>query len=110
MVLALGVAMALVAGVLVVSLSPGEATPGEVTFLSTLAGAAVGAVAAYLGITQLGGNKMSPAPKTPEPPAPEPEDEPTGGPEPETPPEYDDEAAKEYDDAVDEGGGMGPAE
>jgi hypothetical protein len=47
--LAIGVAVALIAGVLAVELSPGKVTAEEAGFLSTLGGAAIGALAAYLG-------------------------------------------------------------
>ena len=53
LVLAVGVAIALVAGVLTAELTPTKVTSEEIAFLSTLGGASVGAVAAYLGIRHI---------------------------------------------------------
>lgn len=50
LVLAVGVSIALVAGVLTAELTPTRITSEEIAFLSTLGGASVGAIAAYLGI------------------------------------------------------------
>ena len=128
MVLALGVAIALVSGVLTAELTPNAVTPQETTFLSTLGGAMVGALATYLGVTHInrpnGGNDMEtetperdepvepsapePEPTEPEPEPTEPEPEPTE-PEPEpapAPPEPDpDFPDEEVDDMTQ---GMGP--
>ena len=49
-VLALGVSITLVAGILIAGLSPGAITSEEVSFLSTLGGAIIGAIATYLGV------------------------------------------------------------
>jgi hypothetical protein len=49
-ILALGVATALVSGVLSAEITPGKVTSQEVSFFSTLGGAIVGAVATYLGV------------------------------------------------------------
>lgn len=50
LVLSVGISVALVAGVLTAELTPTKVTSEEIAFLSTLGGASVGAVAAYLGI------------------------------------------------------------
>jgi branched-subunit amino acid ABC-type transport system permease component len=65
LVLSVGVAVALVAGVLTAELTPTKVTSEEIAFLSTLGGASVGAVAAYLGIRHRGDDEP------PEPPEPE---------------------------------------
>lgn len=52
-VLAAGVAIALVLGVLTAELSPSKITTEEISFLATLGGAAIGAVSAYLGIRHI---------------------------------------------------------
>jgi len=52
-VLALGVAITLVAGDITAEITPGKVTTEEVSFLSTLAGAIVGAVATYLGVRHI---------------------------------------------------------
>lgn len=67
LVLATGVSVALVAGVLTAELTPTKVTSEEIAFLSTLGGASVGAVAAYLGIRHID--------NTPDPPDPEPEED-----------------------------------
>jgi hypothetical protein len=78
--LAVGVSIALVAGVLTAELTPTKVTSEEIAFLSTLGGASVGAVAAYLGNRHQRSDDMTiedpdvePAPE----PEPEPEPEPT---------------------------------
>lgn len=71
-VLALGVAIALVAGVLSAEITPGSVTPQEGSFFSTLGGAIVGAVATYLGVTHTqsrnGGNAMRETTESPDRP------------------------------------------
>lgn len=64
-VLAVGVSVALVSGVLTSELTPGAVTTQEVSFLSTLGGAVVGALAAYLGIRHAGENGDTPPTPTP---------------------------------------------
>jgi hypothetical membrane protein len=54
LVLAAGVALALVGGTFTAELTPHMITSEEIAFLSTLGGASVGAVAAYLGIRHNG--------------------------------------------------------
>jgi outer membrane biosynthesis protein TonB len=110
-VLALGVAIALVAGFLAAELSPGAVTSEEVSLLSTLGGAAIGAVAAYMGVMH------SPAPA---PPPSVPPDQPTKGgavettpvpePEPEPTPEPEPDPEPSEEDADDMTQGMGPGE
>lgn len=70
-VLAIGVAVTLVAGIVTAELTPGPVTTQEVSLLSTIAGAIVGAVAAYLGI-QSNNNRRSNSMET-QTPEPEPE-------------------------------------
>ena len=68
-VLACGVSVALVGGIITAELTPGAVTTQEVSLFSTLAGAIVGAVAAYLGIQHNGGNdSMRETTETPERP------------------------------------------
>lgn len=74
LVLATGVAVALVSGVLAAELTPTKITSEEIAFLSTLGGAAVGAIAAYLGNHALDRSDMTTSDPTP---TPEPEPEPT---------------------------------
>lgn len=84
LVLSVGVAVALVSGVLTAELTPTKITSEEIAFLSTLGGATVGAIAAYLGI-HTDRSDMTEDPQDPtEPTEPEPtEPEPTE-PEPDT--------------------------
>jgi predicted anti-sigma-YlaC factor YlaD len=69
LVLALGVTIALVAGFITAELTPGAVTTEEISLLSTIAGAAVGAVATYLGVR---------SPPRPDPPEPTSTDPPKG--------------------------------
>lgn len=55
--LAIGIALALLAGVLTAELTPGPVTQNDVSLLSTLAGAAIGAVATYLGVKHSGSDR-----------------------------------------------------
>jgi outer membrane biosynthesis protein TonB len=112
-VLALGVAIALVAGFLAAELSPGAVTSEEVSLLSTLGGAAIGAVAAYMGVMHTNPPAQTPSVPPEQPteggavettPVPEPEPEPTPEPEPEPDPEPSEEEADEMTQ------GMGPGE
>lgn len=104
LILALGVAIALVSGVLTAELTPNVVTPQETAFLSTLGGAMVGALATYLGVTHNrtnGGNDMHET-ETPEPPEPEPTPEPEPSEPPEPDPEFPDEEVEDMTQ------GMGP--
>ena len=98
LVLAVGVSVALVAGVLTAELTPTKVTSEEIAFLSTLGGASVGAVAAYLGTRHASPQKerrmTTEDPTTPDPePIPDPEPEPTE-PEPTEPePDEDEDSA-----------------
>lgn len=86
LVLAAGVSIALVSGVLTAELTPRKVTSEEIAFLSTLGGAAVGAIAAYLGNHTTDRSHMTdeetpteptePEPTEPEPTEPEPEPQP----------------------------------
>ena len=81
LVLAAGVSIALVSGVLTAELTPRKVTSEEIAFLSTLGGAAVGAIAAYLGNHTTDRSDMTDEetptePTEPEPTEPEPEPEP----------------------------------
>jgi hypothetical protein len=84
LVLAAGVSIALISGVLTAELTPRKVTSEEIAFLSTLGGAAVGAIAAYLGNHTTDRSDMTDDPQDPtEPTEPEPdptEPEPTPGP------------------------------
>lgn len=77
--LAAGISIALVTGVLTAELTPRKITSEEIAFLSTLGGAAVGAVSAYLGIRHNDRSDMTTEdprptePTEPEPTEPEPE-------------------------------------
>jgi outer membrane biosynthesis protein TonB len=90
LVLAVGVAVTLVTGVVGAEFTPGKVTPEESTFFSTLGGAIVGAVATYLGVQHKeGSSKMSQTetvPERDEPVEPQPVPEPQQ-PEPEQPDE-----------------------
>lgn len=84
LVLAIGVSVALVAGVLTAELTPTKVTSEEIAFLSTLGGASVGAVAAYLGTRHASPQKerrmTTEDPTTPDPePIPDPEPDPEPG-------------------------------
>ena len=88
LVLAVGVSLALLAGVLTAELTPSKVTSEEIAFLSTLGGASVGAVAAYLGhrpnqrsddMTEVPDPTTEPEPTEPEPTEPT-EPKPTPGP------------------------------
>lgn len=59
LVLSVGISVALVAGVLTAELTPTKVTSEEIAFLSTLGGASVGAVAAYLGIRHIDRSDMT---------------------------------------------------
>jgi outer membrane biosynthesis protein TonB len=110
LVLAFGVSIALVAGVLLPEITPGPLTTEEVGLVSTLSGAVIGAIAAYLGSTRFEShhrhegstmqeNIESPEREGDEPVEPEPvpapdepvEPEPTVEPDPDAPPESPDE-------------------
>jgi len=92
-VLALGVAISLVSGVITAEVTPGKVTTEEAGFFSTLGGAIVGAVATYLGLQHRqkeSDDNMRETTETPErdePVTPEP------APEPERAPSYPDEPA-----------------
>lgn len=102
-VLAVGVSIALVAGMLAAELTNGPLTTEEVGLLSTLSGAVIGAVATYLGTHQRHeGTPMQEQHEAPEregdePVEPEPvpdetvEPEPTVEPDPDAPPASADE-------------------
>lgn len=92
LILALGVALALVSGVLAAELTPGKVTSEEISFLSTLGGAAIGAIASYLGTTHRHphptdwSHMTDPQPTEPtEAPGPDPEPIPDPEPKPEEP-------------------------
>ena len=106
LVLAIGVSVALVAGVLTAELTPTKVTSEEIAFLSTLGGASVGAVAAYLGTRHASPQKerrmTTEDPTTPDP-TPDPEPEPT---DPDTPDEADEPETPLIGD--DEGEDVGP--
>ena len=77
LVLAAGVSIALISGVLTAELTPRKVTSEEIAFLSTLGGAAVGAIAAYLGNHHTTGSSEMTDEETPtEPTEPEPDPEP----------------------------------
>lgn len=102
-VLALGVATAIVAGFLTAELTRGPITSEEVGLISTLGGAAIGAVATYVGITN-GGNTM----ETERPERDEPvEPEPVPAPEVDEPPTDDDGNPVDEDELTQ---GMGPGD
>ena len=82
LVLAIGVSVALVAGVLTAELTPTKVTSEEIAFLSTLGGASVGAVAAYLG-TRHASPQKEPRMTTEDPTTPDPEPIPDPEPDPE---------------------------
>lgn len=104
LVLAIGVSVALVAGILTAELAGGPITSEEVGLISTLSGAVIGAIASYLGSQHYRheGEPMQEQYETPEregdePVEPEPapdetvEPEPTVDPDPDAPPESADE-------------------
>lgn len=83
LVLAAGVAVALAAGLIILSLGPKPVDSELEAVFTTLAGAAVGAVGTYIGTTVRG---STPAPPEPEPdgePEADAEDEPGPGSDPE---------------------------
>jgi hypothetical protein len=85
LVLAIGVSITLVTGVVGAEFTPGKVTPEESTFFSTLGGAIAGAVATYLGVQHKEGSSMQttevqperdePVEPSPVPPEPEMPDE-----------------------------------
>ena len=84
LVLAAGVSIALVSGVLTAELTPRKVTSEEIAFLSTLGGAAVGAIAAYLGNHTTDRSDMTEDPQDPtEPTEPEPTEPEPDEPDPE---------------------------
>jgi hypothetical protein len=98
LILAVGVSIALVAGVLTAELTPTQVTSEEIAFLSTLGGASVGAIAAYLGIRhpdQRSDMTTEDPDTTTEPTPTEPEPDENGGEEQTTPLIGDDEGEGE---------------
>ena len=98
LILALGVALAFLSGVIIAEVSPNMITEQETTFFSTLGGAIMGALATYLGVQHLstnGGKSMeTETPERDEPVEPEPvpvEPEPEHEPEPAPPDKESDE-------------------
>lgn len=95
LILALGVALAFLSGVIIAEVSPNMITEQETTFFSTLGGAIMGALATYLGVQHLstnGGKSMeTETPERDEPVEPEPVPEPEHEPEPAPPDKESDE-------------------
>lgn len=73
-ILAVGISAAIVAGVLAAELTPTKITTEEISLFSTLGGAVIGAIAAFLGSRPDRSNMTTQDPSIPAEP---PEDEPT---------------------------------